>query len=219
MKKPMLKLQNGKKISLDDFNSLPSNKQTMLTKTTEELNEISEKISLKKRKAVNTPKGQFSNMSDAAKALNISYNTLRNLCINTAYPKYEIVNPSARDISQYFYKEHKGGTKSIVTPVGKFDSMVAASRALGISVDALGKLIKHDNKNYYFSEGNLFVGRRKVHDPSDFHPTLGYRLPKKVMTPVGIFSTRPKAARAFGLLTEEMKLLMKIDPENFYFIK
>jgi hypothetical protein len=97
--------------------------------------------------------------------------------------------------------------------------MAAAARSLNISVEALGKLLKNDKKNYYFSEDNLFVGLRKKHDPSLFHPTKGYRIPKKVMTPIGIFSTRPKAARAFGLLTEEMKFLMNLNPEDFYYIK
>ena len=215
----MVKLNDGTSVSLEEFVTWTINKQNMRTMPIEQKEAIAEKIRLKRSKGVKTPLGEFATMSEAAEALNISYPTLKNLCLNTAYPQYEIINPTANDIAKQFYKEYKGGSKKTITPIGTFDTMATAAKALGISVDALGKLIKNDNKNYYFSEDNLFVGRKKVHDPSDFHPTLGYRLPKKIMTPVGIFSTRPKAARAFGLFTEEMKLLMKLNPKDFYFIK
>ncbi len=215
----MVKLNDGTKIPLEEFITWSVNKQSMRTMPIEQKRQIAEKISLKNRKGVITPKGVFDSMSEAVKALGISNPTLKSLCLNTAYPNYQLINPSARDLAKQFYKKHKAGNKKTVTPIGSFDSMKSAAKALGISVDSLRALIKNDNKNYYYSEENLFAGRRKVHDPSDFHPTLGYRLPKKVMTPVGIYSTRPKAARAFGLLTDEMKLLMKLNPQDFYFIK
>ena len=215
----MVKLNDGTKVPLEEFVTWSVRKQTMRTLPIEKKREIAEIISLKKRKGVITPKGVFESMSEAVIALGISNPTLKSLCLNTAYPNYQLINPSERDLAKQFHKKHKGGNKKTITPIGSFDSMRSAAKALGISVDALGKLIKNDKKNYYHAEENLYIGRRKVHDPSDFHPTLGYRLPKKVMTPAGIYSTRPKAARAFGLLTDEMKLLMKLNPEDFYFIK
>jgi hypothetical protein len=219
MKKPMVKLNNGTSVPLSEFVTWSVHKQNMRTMPIEQKREIAEKISLKNSKGVITPKGVFSNMSEAVKALGISNPTLKSLCLNTAYPNYQIINPSARDLAKQFHKEHKAGSKKTITPIGSFDTMKSAAKALGISVDILRNYIKHDKKNYYYSKENLFVGVRKVHDPSDFHPALGYRLAKKVMTPAGMYRTRPQAARAFGLLTEEMKLLMKLNPEDFYFIK
>jgi hypothetical protein len=104
------------------------------------------------RHAVNTPKGQYVTLREATKALGISKDALRKLCLNTAYPKYSYVNPTAKDLANQYHKVYKVGRKTTVTPIGTFKSKITAANALGILKDQLGKLMKTNPHEYYYSD-------------------------------------------------------------------
>ena len=114
----MVKLNNGKEISLEEFVSWKANKQTLLTKPIEKRqSDIEKKIQSTKR-AINTPIGQFPCFEDAKKALNMGTYTLRSRLKNLAYPEYSYANPKPKDFEKEFYHVKKKGKKFTVTPIG-----------------------------------------------------------------------------------------------------
>lgn len=168
------------------------------------------------RRAVNTPKGQFETVREAIKILGITKDALRDLCLNTAYPLYSYVNPTQKDLAQQYHKIYNVGPKKTVTPIGTFPSKISAANALGILKDQLGKLMKTNPDEYYYSEDNVNIGIKKERDPSLYHPTKGYRLQKVFMTPTGPFPSKLQACKTYGLSEMEMDALMKNHPKDFY---
>jgi hypothetical protein len=219
MKKPFVKLNNGTKVLLEEFVTWHQMKQHKWTMPLEEKKAISAKMGLTKRRAVNTPIGQFSTVNEAVKALGITKDGLRDLILNTAYPKYSYVNPTQKDIDKQFHRVYKGGPKKTVTPIGTYATKGLAAKALGISYDDLDRLIKLKPKKYYYSEDTLNIGIRKAHDPALYHLTKGYRLPKIFMTPTGPFPSKLQACKTYGLSDMEMDVLMKDHPKDFYKIR
>ena len=219
MKKPMVKLNDGTKVPLEEFVTWHPTKQHKWTMPLEEKAAIVAKMGLTKRKAVNTPKGQFATSRDATQALGISKDALRDLCLNTAYPQYSYVNPTKKDLAQQYHRVYKGGPKKTVTPIGIFNTKGIAAKALGISYEDLNRLIKLDPTNYFFSEDNVNIGIRKIHDPALYHPEKGYRLPKLIMTPLGPFPSKRQAALAYFLTPKQFDVLMELNPSEFYDIK
>jgi hypothetical protein len=185
-------------------------------KTLEELDAMRIRRGMAHRRAVNTPIGQFSTVNEAVKALGITKDGLRNLILNTAYPKYSYVNPTQKDIDKQFHRVYKGGPKKTVTPIGTFATKGHAAKALGISYEDLNRLIKSQPKKYYYSEDTLNIGSRKANDPSLYHSTKGYRLQKVFMTPTGTFPSKIQACKTYGLSVIEMDVLMKHHPKDFY---
>jgi hypothetical protein len=187
--------------------------------TEEELDATRIKRGMAHRRAVNTPKGQFATCREAIKALGITKDALRDLCLNTAYPQYSYVNPTKKDLAQQYHRVYKGGPKKTVTPIGTFATKGLAAKALGISYHEIGYLIKTQPKKYYYSEDNVNIGIRKAHDPALYHPTKGYRLPKVFMTPAGPYPSKLQVRKDFGLSVEEFDYLMNKYPRDFFKIK
>jgi hypothetical protein len=219
MKKPMVKLNNGREVALEEFIKWHPTKQHKWTVPVEEKKATLAKMGLTKRKAVNTPIGQFATVNEAVKALGITKDKLRQLILNTAYPKYSYVNPSPSDIAKQFHKVYNVGPKKTVTPIGTFPTKIAAANALGILKDQLGKLMLTNPKEYYYSSDNINIGIKKVRDPALYHPTKGYRLPKIFMTPTGPYPSKLQACLAYGLTNIEMDVLMKDHPNDFFKIR
>lgn len=215
----MVKLNNGKEVALEEFIKWHPTKQHKWTVPIEEKKATLAKMGLTKRKAVNTPLGQFSTVNEAVKALDITKDKLRQLILNTAYPKYSYVNPSPSDIAKQFHKVYNVGPKKTVTPIGTFATKGIAAKALGISYEDLDRLIKLEPKKYYYSKDNINIGVRKEHDPALYHPTKGYRLPKIFMTPTGPYPSKLQACLAYGLTNIEMNVLMKDHPDDFFKIR
>ncbi len=215
----MVKLNNGKEVLLEEFVTWHPTKQHKWTVPIEEKKATLAKMGLTKRKAVNTPIGQFSKFNEAVKALGMTKDGLRALCLNTAYPLYSYVNPTVKDIAKQYYRIYKGGPKKTVTPIGTFANKGLAAKALGISYEDLDRLIKLQPKKYYFSEDNVNIGIRKAHDPALYHPTKGYRLPKEYMTPTGPYPSKLQACKDYGLSANEFDYLMKKHPKDFYKMK
>lgn len=187
--------------------------------TEEELDATRIRRGMAHRRAVNTPKGQFATVREAINVLGITKDALRDLCLNTAYPQYSYVNPTKKDLAQQYHRVYKGGPKKTVTPIGTFATKGLAAKALGISYDDIGHLIKTQPKKYYYAEDNVNIGIRKSHDPALYHPTKGYRLPKVFMTPSGPYPSKLQACKDYGLSTEEFDFLMKKHPKDFFKIK
>lgn len=193
--------------------------QQITARTQDELDAMRIRRGMAHRRAVNTPIGQFSTVNEAVKALGITKDGLRDLILNTAYPKYSYVNPTQKDIDNQYHRVYKGGPKKTVTPIGTYATKGLAAKALGVTYDELSHLIKTQPKKYYLSKDNVNIGIRKSHDPALYHPTKGYRLPKEYMTPTGPYPSRLQAAFAYGLLVKELEYLMEKHPKDFYKIK
>jgi hypothetical protein len=219
MKKPMVKLNNGTKVLLEEFVTWHQMKQHKWTMPLEEKKAISAKMGLTKRRAVNTPIGQFITFNEAVRALGITKDVLRDLCQNTAYPKYSYVNPTQKDIDKQFHRVYKSGPKKTVTPIGTFATKGLAAKAFGVTYDEMSLLIKTQPKKYYYSEDNVNIGKRKAHDSALYHPTKGYRLPKEYMTPTGPYPSKIQAYKDYGLSVKEFDYLMEKHPKDFYKMK
>lgn len=194
---------------------LPEKKE----KTSEELDAMRIRRGMAHRRAVKTPKGTFETVNEAIKALGITKDALRDLCLNTAYPLYSYVNPTPQDIAKQYHKVYKGGPKKTVTPIGTFATKGLAAKALGVTYDEMSLLIKTQPKKYYYSEETLNIGIRKVIDPALYHPTKGYRLPKEYMTPTGPYPSKLQACKDYGLSAKEFDYLMEKHPKDFYKMK
>ena len=202
-------------VNLTSKDVLPQKKE----KTLEELDAMRIRRGMAHRRAVNTPKGQFETVRLAIKVLGITKDALRNLCLNTAYPLYSYVNPTAKDLAQQYHKVYKSGFKKTVTPIGTFNTKGLAAKAFGVTYDEISFLIKTQPKKYYYSEDNVNIGIRKAHDPALYHPTKGYRLPKEYMTPTGPYPSKLQACKDYGLSVNEFDYLMEKHPKDFYKMK
>jgi len=197
----------------EDLEYLPKKLQTP-----DQRKAVSAIVGLTKRRAVNTPTGQFSSVNEAAKALSIAKGVLRYFCLNTAYPKYSYVNPTPQEIAKQFYKVHKVGPKKTVTPIGTFKSKIAAANALGILKDQLGKLMTTNPNEYYYAEDSVNRSHEFL-NVSGIDPVKGYRLPKVIMTPSGPFPSKLQAALAYFMPSKQFDVLLELEPDKFYFIK
>jgi hypothetical protein len=216
MKKPTVKLNNGKEVLLEDFVKWHHTKQHKLTIPLEEKKKIYEKSHAKLRRAVNTPMGQFASFTEATKALGLTDSGLRNYIRNTALPQYSYVNTTPEDISKQFHKELSAGSKKTVTPIGIFNSRIAASKALGIEDHQLKKLIKEYPNEYYYSDEQTNIGKRNVLKKEK--PKLKFKFLRKIVTPKGEFTTKNEATIALKITSEEFEILLQSKP-NKYFIK
>lgn len=217
MKKPMVKLNNGKEVPLEEFIKWHHTKQHKLTIPLDDKKLIYAKMAVKQQRAVNTPIGQFASFKEAAQALGLTDTGLRNYIRNTALPLYNYVNPTPEDIAKQFHKELAAGAKKTVTPIGTFNSRIAASKALGIEDHQLKKLIKEYPNEYYYSHEQTNIGKRKVIKKEK--PKLKFKFLKKIITPKGEFSTKKEASLALKKTSEEFEILLQSKPEKYYIKK
>lgn len=217
MKKPTVKLNNGKEVLLEDFVKWHHTKQHKLTIPLEEKKAIYEKSHTKLRRAINTPLGQFPSFKEATKALGLTDSGLRNYIRNTALPLYSYVNPTTEDIAKQFHKELAAGSKKTVTPIGIFNSRIAASKALGIEDHQLKKLIREYPNEYYYADEQTNIGKRKVIKKEK--PKLKFKFLKKIVTPKGDFATKKEASIALKKTSEEFEILLQSKPQKYYIKK
>ena len=149
----MVKLNDGKKVPLEEFVTWHHVKQWAKTRPLEEQKKIvAERVERTKR-AVNTPLGRFNSVAEAAKKHNLNTVQLRHLIRNTAFPEYNYVVPKPRDAEKEFHDQtpHQfEKVDKVVTPLGKFASKRDAEKAHGITKTRLNTLLKKDSENYYF---------------------------------------------------------------------
>lgn len=145
-----LKLNNGTEVSVDEFISWNSRKQTIFTKPIEERQKDIERKVQSTRRAINTPMGQFPCFEEAKKALNMGTHALRSRLKNSAYPEYSFVVPKPSDTEKEFHQVKKRGKKFTVTPMGMFNSKVEAYVAYGIKKGEFEKLLNEFPNDYYY---------------------------------------------------------------------
>jgi hypothetical protein len=153
MKKPMLKLNDGTKVPLEEFNSWHHVKQWAKTRPIEEQKKIVAERTERSKRAVNTPLGKFNSVAEATKRHQTNTGSLRYLIRNTAFPEYNYDKPKPSDAKHEFYELSKPQTlleDKVVTPLGKFPNKRAAERAHGISKERLNTFLRKDSEHYYF---------------------------------------------------------------------
>jgi hypothetical protein len=218
MTKPMVTLGNGKQMPLEEFVKLAPITQNKLILSPEKQQEIYKKLSAKVSRAVITPKGEFPSVKAAAKALNMNGSAFGKLLKNNAYPEYRYVDEKYNEMFKIFHKVYTVGKKETVTPNGTFRSRADASRALGIPYEVLKKLMVTNPQEYYFSKDSI----NKSHEINDGSMRVmegGYKRANKVVTPLGIFSSRKQASLAYFLPLEQFQILLELHPKEFYFIE
>jgi len=212
MKKPMVKLNNGKEVLLEEFVKWHHAKQNRYTIPIEEKKKIYAKMSAKQQRAVNTPIGQFTSFGAATRALKITDVVLRKYIRNTALPLFSYVNPTPEDIAKQFHKVLTAGAKKTVTPIGTFESRIEASVALGIEDHQLKKLIKEYPNEYFYSEDNINLGKRNTRKIDK----RKYRYLSTVVTPKGEFATKIQASIALKKTSEDFDMLLQSKPAQYY---
>lgn len=150
MKKVMVKLNNGKQVSLEEFVTWTSRKQTIYTQPIEERKAHIERKVQSTKRAINTPLGQFSCFEEARKALNMGTYSLRTRLKNLAYPEYSYVNPKPKDSEKEFYHVKKKGKKFTVTPIGMFNSKIEAYISYGLKKGDFETLLREQPSKYYY---------------------------------------------------------------------
>lgn len=229
MKKPMYKLNDGTSVSLEEFNSWSARKQTIKTRPIEEKKAIYKRVAEANRRAVKTPIGVFSSISEAVEKTGITISRLRRLLFSEAFPEYSILNAREKDekrvIPKISQKEKEARQKnkaftrrrSIITPKGEFQSVTAASIALKLWRGQLTRLLQNPNHpEYRYSDSKPQISENK--------PTLKpnkterVRRPDEVMTPKGHFVTKIQAALAYNISSKELEKLFISKPEKYYLI-
>jgi hypothetical protein len=101
--------------------------------------------------------------------------------------------------------------RAVNTPLGRFETMGEAVKALGITKDALRKLLLNTAYPKY-----SFVNPTQKELSEQFHKV--YKVgPKKTVTPIGIFKSKIAAANALGILKDQLGKLMLTNPSEYYY--
>lgn len=218
MKKPMVKLNTGKSVPLEEFVTWAPITQNKLTLPEEKVKAIKDIMSKKMSRAVITPKGEFPSVKAAYTALKMNPSAFGKLLKNTAYPEYRYVDPRHYENVKIFHKVYKVGKKETVTPIGTFKSQVEAANALGIPNYKLRQWMAKFPEKYYFSTDSVNKSHEDV-DDSLVIKKGGYKRAKKVVTPMGTFDSKRQAALAYFLPIEEFKVLLESNSDEFYFLE
>lgn len=218
MKKPMVKLGNGKEMLLEEFVKLSAITQTKLTLSPEKQKEIYKKISDKHSRAVLTPKGEFPSVKAAYQSLKMNQSAFSRLLKNSAYPEYRYVDEKYNGMFKRFHKVYTVGKKETITPQGTFNSRADASRALEITYKALKKLMITNPKEYYFSKDSINKSH-EINYGSMRVRNVDNKKPNKVVTPLGTFASKKQASLAYFLPLEQFQILLELNPKEFYFIE
>jgi hypothetical protein len=223
MRKPMVKLNNGTKVSLEEFVTWHHVKQHRKTIPLDEHKKIIAARVESTKRAVITPIGIFKSVAEAAEKNNITIDQLRPLIRNTAFPEFKYAKPKPKDAEHEFYKPTNlllEKIDKVVTPLGKFPTKRAAEKAHGISKTRLNTLLKKDSEHFYLIEdgprsnpipppkppkikkpNKPQVNKRKL-SPEAYKEAIAKRSKKQlreVITPHGNFESCEKAAEFLGV--------------------
>ena len=204
----MIKVRNGKEVSIEEFISWNQPKQQNQLRTKEQIEVTNKKISEKNGRKVITPKGIFPTLSTAAKAVGINRDRLSKLIYNTAIKEYRYMDRRSIDDSLEFHEPLKI-TKITYTPIGQFSSNREAIKALKIKSHEFTELLSTKPKKYFvlMSDGSV---------PSA--PNTKYASAKRVQTPLGIFLSKVDAAKAHNIPIQQLTAKMLKQPIDYFFI-
>lgn len=159
-----------------------------------------------------TPKGEFSTVKEASKALKISEATLKRKIYDITNKEFKFAKELPRDKSRYFDGSEKkkertlAKTRAVITPKGRFESLSIASEAYGMGVDVL--------RRYVFNTAYPEFKYEKE-EPRDkekyFHKVIPKAFQKQtvfVRTPKGDFDSIKLAADAYGIEWHQMNRMV-----------
>jgi len=110
-------------------------------------------------------------------------------------------------------KGRKSGTvQAVNTPIGQFQAMRDACKALGISNPTLRKYIHNEAyPEYSFVDSSNLISKHIV-------KKLLVTGKKRTSTPIGVFNSKIDAARAHGLTKGQFERLMQREPKNYFYL-
>lgn len=220
---PMVKLNDGTSVPLEEFNSWTSKKQEFKTRPLEEIRAIVDKIRKKTSRAVNTPIGTFDSINEAILQTQLPYSRLRRFLLSTEHPEYSYVNtyaenvkrppkvPTRAELDATRIRRGMAHRRAVNTPKGQFETVREAIKVLGITKDALRNLCLNTAYPLY-----SFVNPTKKDLAQQYHRVYKGG-PKKTVTPIGTFDTKGLAAKALGVTYDEMSYLIKTQPKKYYY--
>ena len=213
MKNPMVKLNDGTKVPLEEFVTWNARKQNNRTMPLQELEEKKAKQIEAIRRAINTPFGKFSTFKEAVEKTKISSRILLLLLRNTASPDYSYVKPKPTDSLKEFYLPLKNknsksskefylplknkNSKKTVTPMGVFDSIAIAAEAHSLTRYDFNKLLKTKSAKYYLEETGSKPNLKEVR-----------RNERSVKTPMGVFESMQEAVEKTGITISRFRRLI-----------
>jgi hypothetical protein len=101
---------------------------------------------------------------------------------------------------------------AVITPLGKFSSMRAACKALGISSPTLrGYIHNSAYPDYRFADEKNLIEKSVLNK-------IYITGKKRTVTPLGIFSSKIEAAVAHGLTKGQFERVMKKNPKEFFYL-
>ena len=213
MKKPMVKLNDGTKVPLEEFITWSARKQNNRTIPLQEFEEKKAKRVEAVSRAVNTPFGKFSTFKEAVEKTKINSRKLLLLLRNTASPDYSYVKPKATDSLKEFNLPLKNknsksskesylplknkNSKKTVTPKGVFDSIAVAAEAHSLTRYDFCKLLKTEPAKYYLEETVSKPSLKAVR-----------RNDRSVRTPMGVFESMQEAVEKTGITISRFRRLI-----------
>lgn len=225
----MVKLNNGKSVSLEEFNSWTPRKQTQMTTPIEIKLDRIERATAKRIRAVETPMGVYKSMKEAVEKTGITISKLRRLIYSEEFPEYKLIKPKVEDdkriIKKLTQKEKKARQenkaisrrRSIITPKGEFPSVTAASIALKLWRGQLTRLLQNPQyPEFRYSDSKPQISEKKP--PLKPNKTERVRRPDQVVTPKGHFVTKIQAALAHNISSMELEKLFVTKPNKYYVI-
>jgi hypothetical protein len=122
-------------------------------------------------------------------------------------------------------KYKNGVYRKVITPKGEFINTSKAADAEGVSVSVLTRKLRHVlYPDYHYvdetPEDLIYTKpiRKRMSNPEKYNSEREKLLGKKTKTPLGIFDTLGKAAKAHGVTMPTIKRRMRDFPEEFYFV-
>ena len=121
-------------------------------------------------------------------------------------------------------------TRAVITPLGRFNSLISAANAHGVSPELLGyklKTLTKSNLGYYYEGQNKVLPPKKPRVSSfKGHSHKAESRAKQsdakyrpIMTPYGFFFNQSEAAQFFKIGRCSMSARMRRSPDLYYLIK
>ena len=131
-----------------------------------------------------------------------------------------------KNYKEILAEKYKNGVyRKVITPKGEFINASKAADAEGVSISMLTKRLRHVlYPEYHYvdesPEDLIYTKpiRKSKSDPEKYNSEREKLLGKKTKTPLGVFDTLGKAAKAHKVTMPTIKRRMRDFPNDFYFI-
>jgi len=198
MKKPLVRLNNGKTVPLEEFVKWSAQKQGAQLMSVETRNRL-RNIARSSHRPVITPKGEFPSIRAAAIGNQTTTTKLLRLIFNLDIAEYKFVAELEKDRAKYFSKDDNKNIRKVITPLGVFPTVKDAAKALGTDGGTLRRLI-YDTTNVGFSFATTKERDvSKYYDGNVRRKIISNKSARPVITPKGEFPSLREAAKAFNI--------------------